>query len=288
MRERLKVSEKLVLLSSPSSAASKYVNLEVETFLESKPFEGIIIVLCRGELEESLPPRLKSIETEPLFIDLRNVDRKRFRLESLRLIAAIHGVEYADLRRVDEAARRHRRNGLILAAVVSLFLIASGYLITTTEPETWARVRQPSPRQEIMPVHAFAVNRKDPSILVYKGHDARWGSNPRPEGYSLKPSRRIANFQRRATQHLKTHLGSETLATLRFELESRHRSGSGLIAVHGIFDWEKKQLRYFRSLTYAGETAAGERKQLSIPPSLESVSDDPFDLSPWPMEMLKA
>lgn len=285
LSSRVQATEKFILLCSPSSSSSEYVNAEVHTYLEYQNLDSILFVLCRGELEEGLPPSLRAIDREPLFIDLRKADRKQFRLESLRLIAALLGVDYAELRREDEETRRKRRNGIIFAALTFLFFIASVFLIVTTKPEAWVRVSQPFLVQDLMPVHEFAVNRTDPSILLYKGHDARWGTNPRPEGYTMKPSRRIPDFESNALQHLKKHLSNQPIATVRFELKDRN--GSGQVNIYGIFDWEKNELFYFRSLNFEGETKTGERKRLMIPPSLDSISDDPFDLSPWPIEILK-
>ncbi|MBL0712099.1 MAG: toll/interleukin-1 receptor domain-containing protein, partial [Desulfosarcina sp.] len=85
--EQISKANQLILLASPS-AKSEYINLEVETFLEQKGIGQLRIVLLRGELEESLPAALQNLPVEPLFIDLRGADRKRFRLETLRLLAA--------------------------------------------------------------------------------------------------------------------------------------------------------------------------------------------------------
>lgn len=84
--EALKLSDYLVLLASPTSKASVWVNREVEWWLHNKEKgkEKIILVLVKGEIiwaendfnwkkTDCLPTKLKAaFEHEPLFVDLRN------------------------------------------------------------------------------------------------------------------------------------------------------------------------------------------------------------------------
>jgi hypothetical protein len=80
----LKESEFLVLIASPQSAASRWVTLEVESFLETHSPKTILIVLGAGTLDwdaeksrfrdgpESAFPKLgkQPFKEEPIYLDL--------------------------------------------------------------------------------------------------------------------------------------------------------------------------------------------------------------------------
>jgi hypothetical protein len=128
-------------------------------------------------LNHALPPTLLSRQTEPLYIDFRNADRKRFRLESLRLIARLYGVDYSELRRQDDEVRMRRRVATFAASITFVLIVTSGYLISTTPAEVWTLVPQPlqlGNRDPLMPVEEFAVNRNDPTVAAWFGHNARY------------------------------------------------------------------------------------------------------------------
>jgi hypothetical protein len=145
--------------------------------VQAKSESRVIVVLCDGELNSALPATLRARQMEPLYIDLRDANRKRFRLESLRLIAAVYGVDYSELRRQDNEERRKRRAVAVAASIVFALVLASGYLISTTPAEVWSPVPQPvrlGNVDPLMPVENIAVNRSDPSVVVWLGYNARY------------------------------------------------------------------------------------------------------------------
>jgi len=173
--EQITSSRHLVLLASPDSKNSKYVAREVETFLAENDASLVRIVLLRGELEESIPSSLRNLSTEPLYIDLREADRKQFKLKTLRLIASLHGVDYAELRREDEERGRRRLFAFYASLISLVFLVASGYLIVTTPSEVWEQVPQPVTEtwsNALMPVEEVAIQRSDPDVVVWLGRNA--------------------------------------------------------------------------------------------------------------------
>ena len=125
LRKNVEVSRNMVLLASPDSASSEYVDDEVGIFLQNNSTNSVIIALVDGEFSASIPPTLAKKIAEPLYIELHKTDRKSFRLETLRIIAALFGVDYAELRQEDEALRRRKRNAWITGTVITIFLIAS-------------------------------------------------------------------------------------------------------------------------------------------------------------------
>ena len=283
LTERLKVSDRFILLCSPSAATSEYVVEEVSTFLKLKSYDDILYVLCRGTFEDSIPSVLKR-EEEPLFIDLSNAGNKQFRDETLRLIAALHGVDYANLYREDDKLKRRRRSVISLSLIFMLFLIFSGYLITTTQPETWQKIPQPFIVQDLMPIHEFAVNQEDPNTLLYEGHDAKWGTNPRPEGYTMYPEEYLPDGGPDFKRYLE-EFKTDPLLRIRFRIEEMQSRGE--MDVYGILGSSENKVNYLRSLRFTGMTRDSIQQQILIPPSVESLTDDPYNLSPWPLDTLK-
>jgi hypothetical protein len=169
LSETVGASAHLVLLASPAAAQSAYVNQEVASFLEDKGDSHVSIVVCGGELPDNLPPFLRARVREPLYIDLRTPGRRVFRLESLRLIAALLGVDYSVLRREDDLRRRRRQAFVVAATLVLSAAVGSAYLVTTTPPEAWELVQQPETTagpDPLMPIERIAVGALDPSTVV--------------------------------------------------------------------------------------------------------------------------
>ena len=123
--ERLELSRILIVLCSPAAAESTYVTQEIKVFLKHHDHASIHIVLCSGEPETSIPRVLRDLLEEPLFVDLRQAlsgisGYRRFKAETLRMIAALHGVDYSKLAQEDEARRRRQR---VLGSAAALSLV---------------------------------------------------------------------------------------------------------------------------------------------------------------------
>lgn len=140
-------SEYLVLLASPASEKSKWVNKEIEYWIKHKSVGTILIVLTEGIMEwddmnncflnpanNALPPAMDSIfKTEPFYIDLRkakseddlSLDNPIFKNQILSLAAELHNMQPNDL--ASEEVKEHRRiirirNGVFGSLVFLLFL----------------------------------------------------------------------------------------------------------------------------------------------------------------------
>lgn len=176
LEDRVQAARHFVLFASPNSAASEYVEHEVRTFIAGGDRARLLIVLLGGEMAESLPPALGDLAEEPLFIDLRGADRRTFRLETLRLIAALYQVPYNELRREDEARRLRRQVAGGVAAVLAALAAVSAYAVVVTPVETWRLIPQPVTRtwsNALAPVTEVAVNRSDPEAVVWFARNAR-------------------------------------------------------------------------------------------------------------------
>ena len=122
-------SEFMICMASPLSENSKWVNKEVEYWLEHKSIEKLLIVLTEGEIlwdeknntfadpkNNSLPNALDNQFTqEPFYIDLREAKSQEdlslknliFKQEVLKLAAQLHGKEPKDL--ASEEVLTHRK-----------------------------------------------------------------------------------------------------------------------------------------------------------------------------------
>lgn len=127
IREALAASRTLAVICSPETQESPWVRREIEMFEQLHGRERIICMLAAGSPEESIPPILKTrmipdangilreMPAEPLAADLRPEAKTKRKAELLRIIAAVAGCSYDDLRQ-RERARRRKRIALTSAA----------------------------------------------------------------------------------------------------------------------------------------------------------------------------
>ena len=144
----LEKSEYLIYLASPTSANSKWINKEIEYWLEHKSIDKLLIALTDGEILwddqtnfflnadiNSLPTVLENkFKEEPFYIDLRNSRTQKdlslnnpiFKKEVLKLAAHLHGKEPKDLASEEVSAHNKMirlRNGAI-GTLILLFIAA--------------------------------------------------------------------------------------------------------------------------------------------------------------------
>lgn len=142
--EALQNTEWLIVICSPRLPESMWCKKEIETFISLRGREHVLAVLIEGEPAESFPEELlyKTVEVktadgaielikepvEPLAADFRGKNgkdkkgvAKAMKTEILRILAAIFGVAYDDLR------QRHRERRMRRIVTASL-LIGAGCL----------------------------------------------------------------------------------------------------------------------------------------------------------------
>ena len=129
-------SRRLIVVCSPESRASAWVQREVEMFSALHGRRSILLAIAEGEPDECFPPLLlqrvevaedgmRSLaDEEPLAADFRDMRRKAFSGESMRIAAALIGCGYDDLRQ--RQRQRTARLAGLAAAVVSTVSVAFG------------------------------------------------------------------------------------------------------------------------------------------------------------------
>ncbi len=136
-------SEYFIVLASPASEKSKWVNKEIEYWLEHKSVDNILIALTEGKIEwddesncflhhdnNSMPPALEGkFDSEPFFIDMRlskkeediSLDNPIFKKEILKLAAKLHGKQPNDL--ASEEVTVHKKMKLIRNSAISILAL---------------------------------------------------------------------------------------------------------------------------------------------------------------------
>jgi WD40 repeat protein len=143
LEEALRSSRYLVVVCSPSAAASPWVNEEIRTFKAANGEDGVLCLIVDGEPNginrpeskelECLPEALRShagaardlsrARSEPLAADVRSGHDSKITAK-LRLIAGLIGVSFDELRQRELRRRRWRRVQLTFAALTVLATIA--------------------------------------------------------------------------------------------------------------------------------------------------------------------
>lgn len=143
IEKSLSDSEYFILMASPDSAASYWVQQEVDYWLRSRPSEKILIVLTDGVLAwdrstkefnrnetTAIPPNLQHAFTdEPLYLDLRwarteqhlSLDNPTFHESIAELAAPLHGRPKDEI--IGEDINQHKRTKLVAWSAITALLI---------------------------------------------------------------------------------------------------------------------------------------------------------------------
>jgi MTH538 TIR-like domain (DUF1863) len=137
-------ADALVVLCSPRTPASRWVDAEVRRFAVgadgASGVSRIFALLLEGEPNESFPAALAELGREPLAADLRPLPgesrREARRRALLKLVAGLLGVEYDTLRQRDDERRRRRLVWTATAASIGLVAFAGLATVATVQ---WQR-----------------------------------------------------------------------------------------------------------------------------------------------------
>jgi tetratricopeptide (TPR) repeat protein len=149
IRSALESAHYFILLASPGSARSAWVEREVALWLAHKPIENVLIVLTDGRIAwsdagdfnwtvtDALPRAFAGVfKAEPLWVDLSwarsseqlSTDDPRFQQTVARLAARLHGRSLDEI--AGEEVRQHRRTRLVArGAIASIACLALAALV---------------------------------------------------------------------------------------------------------------------------------------------------------------
>ena len=153
IRNALRHSRTLVVICSPTTPESRWVAQEIELFASFHGRDRVFAVLAEGASAESMPAALRSCirvnpdgttrtaPTEPLAADMRPAAASRFNDEKLRIIAAIAGCGYDELRQRERTRKRKFSLGLA-AAAIALVAVIGGFAWQAGEQRTSALIEE--------------------------------------------------------------------------------------------------------------------------------------------------
>lgn len=132
IQNALAESEYLIVICSPRTPDSYWVEREIDTFIAMHGRERILAVLIEGEPNESFPKQLLCDDhgaiVEPLAADVRGTSQKevtkKMKTEIMRLAAPILGCTYDDLRQRHK--ERRMRKTFWTSVVVAVLAVAFG------------------------------------------------------------------------------------------------------------------------------------------------------------------
>ena len=143
IQDALTRANALVVLCSPRTPASQWVNAEVQRFAALGRADRIFAMLVDGEPADAFPPALLALGREPLAADLRPVPGESAgaarRTALLKLLAGLLGVEFDALRRRDDERRRRR---LGFAAATGGFLAVIFATLAVVAVLQWQRAER--------------------------------------------------------------------------------------------------------------------------------------------------
>lgn len=169
LRNVLEQSETLIVVCSPASAASRWVNEEIRHFRDSGKGDRILALVVDGELDSQagdqgcFPPALLESDDgqqkEPLAADVRRyADGKH--LSMLKIVAGVLGVRLDELRQRDAQRRLRRR---LVYGAASLVLVAAAAWLVWSEATTRAAAQvQRANTEELLSFMLGDLDRLDP------------------------------------------------------------------------------------------------------------------------------
>lgn len=144
IRAALEQSEYLIVVCSPRTPESYWVQKEIDTFISLHGREHILAILVEGEPQESFPEKIQVDEegnpVEPLAADVRGASRRemdrRMKTELIRLAAPLLHCSYDDLR------QRHRERRMKKAIFAASLTAAAGVLFGAYSAYSAAMIRE--------------------------------------------------------------------------------------------------------------------------------------------------
>lgn len=237
-------SEYLILLASPSSAASRWVPREIEHWVKSSPLENLLIVLCEGEIEwddeagdfdwdktNCLPETLKGVyQGAPLYLDMRwskseeklDLRHHQFKDNVARLSGTVNGKSKEDM--LSEEVTQFRRTTRIrntAIATLSMLLvatvIAAVMAVKARNEAEYQRDQAIKTSLQIQVKNELDNNRLGHAIQIARAARERYGDDPkvRDMGWQVAshPTAVVNEFKGVETQFLRVSPDGTRLVT---------------------------------------------------------------------------
>ncbi len=146
-------SRTLIVICTPETQDSPWIQREIEMFAALHGREHIICVLADGDSSTAIPDFLKThmkadtqgimheMPAEPLAADLRTESSSKSKDELLRIIAAIAGCDFDELKQRNEK-RRIKRIGITLISILALITIFSVLIYQSIQHTKEAQIEQ--------------------------------------------------------------------------------------------------------------------------------------------------
>lgn len=151
IQEAVGTSRTLIVLCSPASQKSHWVNEEIKLFRNRHGESSILCVLAKGTPETSFPPALTEGGREPLAATL-GTSRESFRLGVTQIAASMLGVGLDQLIQRDARRRRRRMQSITAAA-----LLFSGVMGATALTAVQARTAADESREQAEELVEFMI-----------------------------------------------------------------------------------------------------------------------------------
>ena len=130
IRKALDESKYLIVVCSPNSAKSEWVNKEVQAFIESGRIDKIIPFIIEGiphssdDDTECFPKALRELQAENELLGV-NINEMGRDAAAVKVVATMFGLKFDELWQRHEREQRKKRNRIIVACVAG-FLIMAG------------------------------------------------------------------------------------------------------------------------------------------------------------------
>lgn len=153
IRKALAQSRTLIVICTPETQNSPWVQREIETFAVLHGRERIICVLAEGDPSSAIPKFLRTqtktdaqgvlheIQTEPLAADLRAKTSANHQTELLRIIAAIIGCGFDELKRRNKK-RRIKQTAIALVVALAAIALFSALIYQSMQHTKEAKIEQ--------------------------------------------------------------------------------------------------------------------------------------------------
>lgn len=234
----LQHSEYLIVICSPRTPESYWVQKEIETFIGMHDRDHVLAVLIEGEPEESFPEMLRYAEkvhkqqdgtlqveripVEPLAADLRGENKaevkKKLKTEILRIMAPLLNCSYDDLKQ-RHRERKMRRAISICAALSACFLAFGIYsMYNTMRINQEYRVKQINQSRYLAETSQRLLNEGDRELAIKIALEAL----PEYEGSKDRPY--VPEAEYALTEALGTYAnGTEFMPTAQLECNGEVR-----------------------------------------------------------------